>query len=93
MHRSDVPDAVFMFANRVIAVDHVSDTTYLLALGLPDDPAPSRWLDVAEAVVRDRVLARGVNVFAGKVTYEPVAEATGQPYAELFETLGARAAA
>jgi alanine dehydrogenase len=38
-------------------------------------------------------LAKGVNVVAGKVTYEPVAEATGQPYAELFETLGAKAAA
>ena len=32
-------------------------------------------------------LAKGVNVVAGKVTYQPVAEATGQPYAELFETL------
>jgi alanine dehydrogenase len=38
-------------------------------------------------------LAKGVNVVAGKVTYQPVAEATGQPYAELFDTLGARAAA
>src|ERR671916_1848073 len=36
-------------------------------------------------------LAKGVNVVAGKVTYEPVAEATGQPYTELFEALGARA--
>src|SRR3954449_12241088 len=38
-------------------------------------------------------LAKGVNVVDGKVTYMPVAEATGEPYAELFETLGARAAA
>src|SRR3954449_6511810 len=37
-------------------------------------------------------LAKGVNVVDGKVTYMPVAEATGEPYAELFETLGARAA-
>src|SRR5918992_2146650 len=36
-------------------------------------------------------LAKGVNVVAGKVTYEPVAEATDQPYTELFEALGARA--
>jgi alanine dehydrogenase len=34
-------------------------------------------------------LAKGVNVVAGKVTYQPVAEATGQPYTELFEALGA----
>src|SRR3954453_13691029 len=38
-------------------------------------------------------LAKGVNVVDGKVTYRPVAEATGQTYAELFEALGARAAA
>jgi alanine dehydrogenase len=33
-------------------------------------------------------LAKGVNVVDGKVTYEPVAEATEQPYVELFEALG-----
>ena len=38
-------------------------------------------------------LAKGVNVVDGKVTYLPVADATGQPYAELFDTLGEAAAA
>jgi len=38
-------------------------------------------------------LAKGVNVVDGKVTYQPVAEATGHQYTELFEALGARAAA
>ena len=38
-------------------------------------------------------LAKGVNVVDGKVTYQPVAEATDQPYTDLFEALGARAAA
>jgi alanine dehydrogenase len=28
-------------------------------------------------------------VVDGKVTYEPVAEATGMPYTDLFEALGA----
>ena len=37
-------------------------------------------------------LARGVNVVGGKVTYEPVAEATGQPFAELFSVLEGAAA-
>ena len=32
VHRSDVPDAVLMLANRVVAVDHVSERTFLLAL-------------------------------------------------------------
>ena len=36
-------------------------------------------------------LAKGVNVVGGKVTYQPVAEATGQPYADLFEALAAPA--
>jgi para-aminobenzoate synthetase len=56
-HRSDVPDAVMMFANRVIAIDHVAGTTHLLALGAADDPAPARWLDEAELVVREALAA------------------------------------
>ena len=32
-------------------------------------------------------LAKGFNVVDGKVTYEPVADATGQPYTELFDAL------
>jgi len=38
-------------------------------------------------------LAKGVNVVDGKITYAPVAEATGQPYVELFEALGEAATA
>jgi alanine dehydrogenase len=48
---------------------------------------------VAGAARENPGLARGVNVVAGHVTYEPVAEATGQPYVELFEALGEGAAA
>jgi len=44
---------------------------------------------VAVAASRDPGLAKGVNVVAGKVTYAPVAEATGQPYEDLFDALGA----
>jgi alanine dehydrogenase len=47
---------------------------------------------VAEAARQNPGLAKGVNVVDGKVTYEPVAGATGQPYVELFEALGALAA-
>jgi para-aminobenzoate synthetase len=52
-HRSDVPDAVMMLANRVVAVDHVRQCTYLLALGREGDSDAERWLDEAEAVVRE----------------------------------------
>ena len=48
---------------------------------------------VARAARENPGPARGVNATGGKVTDEPVAEATGQPHTELFETLGERAAA
>jgi alanine dehydrogenase len=48
---------------------------------------------VAGAARANPGLAKGVNVVDGKVTYLPVAEATGQPYAELFDALGEVAAA
>ncbi len=50
-------------------------------------------LGVVEAARRNPGLARGVNVVGGKVTYEPVAGATGTEYAELFDALGQPAAA
>ena len=40
---------------------------------------------LAEAVARDRALARGVNVLDGKITYEAVADAHGLDYSPLEE--------
>jgi para-aminobenzoate synthetase len=57
-HRSDVPDAVMMLANRVVAVDHDAQRTDVMVLAREDDAEAKRWLDEAEAVVRD-VLAAG----------------------------------
>jgi para-aminobenzoate synthetase len=49
VHVSDVPDAVMMLANRVVAVDHVSHRTHLLALCHPDELAQAHsWLELAE---------------------------------------------
>jgi alanine dehydrogenase len=42
---------------------------------------------VREAIARSRALARGVNVFEGKLTYEAVAEAHGLDYSPLDEVL------
>jgi alanine dehydrogenase len=42
---------------------------------------------LAEAVARDRSLARGVNVLDGKITYEAVAEAHGLDYSPLEDVL------
>jgi para-aminobenzoate synthetase len=61
VHRSDVPDAVLLFANRVVAVDHTRQCTHLLALG--DDGDAGRWLDEAEGVVRE-ILAAPLHAFS-----------------------------
>ena len=45
----------------------------------------------ARAAEENPGLAKGFNVVAGKVTYQPVAEATGQTYVELSDVLGAAA--
>ena len=42
---------------------------------------------LADAVARDRALAKGVNVLEGRITYEPVAEAHGLDYTPLDELL------
>jgi alanine dehydrogenase len=42
---------------------------------------------LADAVMRDPALAKGVNVLDGKVTYEAVAEAHGLDYAPLEAVL------
>jgi para-aminobenzoate synthetase len=54
VHRSDLPDAVMMLANRVVAVDHVAKRTHLLALfSTEDDAEAEHWLCEAEKVVRE----------------------------------------
>jgi len=53
VHRSDVPDAVMMLANRVIAIDHGAQRTHVLALCHEDEPDAERWLADTEAIVRD----------------------------------------
>ncbi len=54
VHSSDVPDAVMMLANRVVAVDHVHHRTHVLAVCATDEVGEATtWLDEAESVVRD----------------------------------------
>jgi para-aminobenzoate synthetase len=56
-HRSDVPDAVLMLANRVIAVDHVEHRTHVAALAVEGDTGAERWLVEVEGVVREAIAA------------------------------------
>lgn len=54
-HRSDMPDAVMMLANRLVAVDHVQGRTHLVALCHGDEAEAETWLDEAEAAAREIV--------------------------------------
>ncbi|HEY8501833.1 MAG TPA: chorismate-binding protein, partial [Solirubrobacterales bacterium] len=51
VHSSDMPDAMMMLANRVVAVDHTTDTTYVFALCRGEDPEAEAWLDAAEELI------------------------------------------
>jgi para-aminobenzoate synthetase len=47
VHSSDLPDAMMMLANRVVAVDHVNGLTHVLALARDEDLEAEAWLEVA----------------------------------------------
>ena len=81
-HRSDVPDAVLMLANRLIAVDHVARRTDMIALCSGDDEREAEeWLDEAEAAVRELLAEPPAR--AGKDQLGPAsAAAGGQPVGE-----------
>jgi para-aminobenzoate synthetase len=51
VHSSDLPDAALMLANRVVAVDHTKDKTYIFALCRGEDPEAELWLDAAEELI------------------------------------------
>jgi para-aminobenzoate synthetase len=54
VHSSDVPDAVMMLANRIVAVDHLHGQTHVLAVCADEEVGEAiAWLDEAEAVARD----------------------------------------
>jgi para-aminobenzoate synthetase len=47
-HRADTPDAALLFADRMLAIDHVEGTSYLLALSADgDDAGALAWLEDA----------------------------------------------
>jgi para-aminobenzoate synthetase len=55
VHRSDMPDAVMMLANRLVAVDHVRRRTHVVVLRHGDEAEAECWLDEAEAAVRETI--------------------------------------
>jgi para-aminobenzoate synthetase len=52
VHSSDVPDAVLMLANRVVAIDHIAHRTHLLALCHGAEREADAWLEEAEQITR-----------------------------------------
>ncbi|MBF6065465.1 aminodeoxychorismate synthase component I [Nocardia terpenica] len=53
-HRAATPDAQWVFADRLIVVDHVADRTHLLALAEPESLAAARtWLDTTRSTLAD----------------------------------------
>jgi para-aminobenzoate synthetase len=95
VHRSDVPDATLMLANRVVAVDHCAQRTELLALRRDRDESDDaeRWLDEAEAVVRDVLLASPRDpAGVGSAGRSGPAERAGRAVSAGFETAAASGA-
>ena len=78
---ANMPGAVPVTSTRALTNATMPYVIHLADVGVP------------QAARENPGLAKGVNVVDGKVTYQPVAEATGQPYAELFDALGEAAAA
>ena len=68
-------------------------STYALTNATLPYVAALAGLGMHRAVAADPGLKRGVNVAAGQVTYAPVADAVGLPYAEVDEALAAVPAA
>ncbi|MGW5455444.1 aminodeoxychorismate synthase component I [Nocardia sp. NPDC003979] len=53
-HRSPTPDAQWIFADRLVVVDHVAGRTHLLALTDPgSDAAGAAWLGATESALAD----------------------------------------
>ena len=55
VHSSDMPDAAMMLANRVVAVDHTKDITYVFALCRGEDPEAELWLESTRDLIEEAI--------------------------------------
>jgi para-aminobenzoate synthetase len=90
-HSSDVPDAVLMFANRVVAVDHARELTHLLAFG--GGKEGEGWLDSAEAAVREGLATSARAAGEGAANRDGMPAVGGARAGEGARGAGGRAAA
>jgi para-aminobenzoate synthetase len=56
-HRSDLPDAMLMLANRVVAVDHANRHSHVLALARAEDGEAERWFEATCELVEAWIAA------------------------------------
>jgi para-aminobenzoate synthetase len=56
-HRSDLPDAMLMLANRVVAVDHANRRSHVLALARDEDPEAESWFESTCELVAEWISA------------------------------------
>ncbi|MFJ2414060.1 aminodeoxychorismate synthase component I [Streptomyces brevispora] len=80
-HKSETPDASFLFADRMLVVDHVQGDSYLLALSQGDDTEAQRWLTETEArLLRlPQAVDPGPLPFDGVGMTDPAAAGTAVP--------------
>jgi len=72
VHRSDMPDAVMMLADRIVAIDHLAQSTAVIAVcGGGDEDDQREWLDAAVTAVEE-LLASGPT--EAQVRAEPLSE-------------------
>jgi para-aminobenzoate synthetase len=61
-YRADTPDAALIFADRMLAIDHVEGTSYLLALSADGDDAGARaWLEDASRRLLELPIQNGAS--------------------------------
>jgi para-aminobenzoate synthetase len=52
-HSSDMPDAVQLLANRMIAIDHATLTTYAIAVAIGEEPDAELWLEQVAPTIHE----------------------------------------
>ena len=87
-YQSATPDAYFLFADRLIAIDHLAAVTYLVCLApIGDSPEESeRWFDTIEAHLRRLPASAGAPAFVHPEIAIPMRYQHSPPeYLELIE--------
>jgi para-aminobenzoate synthetase len=84
-HKCDYPDAIFLLADRIIAFDHLEQTTYLLCLVTPlEDAAADAWFDKMESKLREDTAGEPPRSVLNK---RPIAFRLGRPHGRYLDDI------